>query len=99
MTTLDFIGKSFLNGHGIVVTSEDSDLDVTIPQHPVEKGIKVADHVEREPIVVKIKGVLTRPTADHLENVVKAFYRWEEIGRLNTYEGRRVYTNMLMRSE
>ncbi len=96
MTTLDFIGKSFLNGHGIVVTSEDSSLDVTIPQHRIEKGIKIADHVEREPIVVKISGVLTRPTPAHLEGVVEAFYRWEEIGRLNTYEGRRIYKNMLM---
>ncbi|WP_332649659.1 LysM peptidoglycan-binding domain-containing protein [Lysinibacillus sp. 54212] len=96
MTTLDFIGKSFINGYAVLVQNENVDLDVDIPSHKVEKGINVTDHVERQPKVVKLTGKLIRPTPSHLEAVVNEFYKWEKTGKLNTYEGRRIYKNMLM---
>lgn len=90
------IGKSFINGYALVVEDESVDLDVDIPAHPVEKGVPISDHVERQPKKLSIKAKLIRPTTSHLEAVVEEFYKWEIQGKLINYEGRRIYKNMLM---
>lgn len=92
----ELVGKEILAGLLIHVESEDASLDVEIPKHKVEKGIDIADHVEREPVIVKLSGLLVRPTADRVESLVTKLYDAEKTGRLVTYEGRRIYKNMLL---
>ncbi|WP_341320822.1 phage baseplate protein [Solibacillus sp. FSL H8-0523] len=91
----ELVGTSKLGGYLIHVENEDADIDVDIPTHKVEKGIDLSDHVERKPIVVKLSGLLIRPTYDRLETLVKAIESMEKTGKLLTYEGRRIYKNMM----
>lgn len=92
----ELVGKSQLNGLLIHVTSEDANFDVDIPTHKVEKGIDLSDHVERKPEVVKLSGLLIRPTTERVESLISKLKNIEVSGRLVTYEGRRIYKNMLM---
>lgn len=91
----ELVGTSRLGGYLIHVENEDADIDVDIPTHKVEKGIDLSDHVERKPIVIKLSGLLVRPTSDRVETLVKAIEKMETEGKLLTYEGRRIYKNML----
>lgn len=91
----ELVGTSRLGGYLIHVENEDASIDVDIPTHKVDKGIDLSDHVERKPEVVKISGLLIRPTADRVETLVKALKKMETEGKLLTYEGRRIYKNML----
>jgi len=92
----ELVGKAQLNGLLIHVTSEDANFDVDIPTHKVEKGIDLSDHVERKPEVVKLSGLLIRPTNDRVESLISKLKNIEIKGQLVTYEGRRIYKNMLM---
>lgn len=92
----ELVGKEILAGLLIHVENEEASLDVEIPKHKVEKGIDITDHVEREPVIVKLSGLLVRPTADRVESLVIKLYDAEKSGRLVTYQGRRIYKNMLM---
>lgn len=92
----ELVGTSKLHGLLIHVVDEDADIDVDTPTHKVEKGIDLSDHVERKPIVVKISGLLIRPTADRVETLVQKLQAIEFEGKLITYEGRRIYKNMLV---
>lgn len=93
---IELNGTSKINGLLIHVESEDVTFDVDIPTHKVEKGINLSDHVERQPIVVKLSGLLVRPTKERVESLITKLRKIEEEGRLVTYEGRRIYTNMLL---
>ncbi|MCT6926171.1 phage baseplate protein [Metasolibacillus sp.] len=92
----ELVGTSKLHGLLIHVESEDASIDVDIPTHKVEKGINLSDHVERKPIVVKISGLLIRPTKDRVETLVKKLQKIETEGKAITYEGRRIYKKMLV---
>ena len=92
----ELVGTSKLHGLLIHVENEDTSIDVEIPTHKVEKGIELSDHVERKPIVVKISGLLVRPTADRVETLVQKLQKIEVEGKTVTYEGRRIYKNMLV---
>ncbi|WP_313150944.1 LysM peptidoglycan-binding domain-containing protein [Lysinibacillus capsici] len=92
----ELVGTSKLQGLLIHVEDEDADIDVDTPTHKVEKGIDLSDHVERKPIVVKLSGLLIRPTADRVETLVQKLQALEVEGKLITYEGRRIYKNMLV---
>ncbi|MFC5541567.1 LysM peptidoglycan-binding domain-containing protein [Ureibacillus suwonensis] len=93
---IELNGTSKINGLLIHVENEDTTFDVEIPTHKVEKGINLSDHVERQPIVVKLSGLLVRPTKERVESLITKLRKIEEEGRLVTYEGRRIYTNMLL---
>lgn len=92
----ELVGTSTINGNFVHIIDEDADFDVDIPTHKVEKGINLSDHVERKPKVVKLKGLLVRPTPERLEGALHRFKNMESNGVLITYEGRRIYKNMLM---
>lgn len=92
----ELVGTSKLHGLLIHVEDEDADIDVDAPTHKVEKGIDLSDHVERKPIVVKLSGLLVRPTADRVETLIQKLQAIEFEGKLITYEGRRIYKNMLL---
>lgn len=92
----ELVGISKLHGLLIHVESEDATIDVDIPTHKVEKGIDLSDHVERKPITIKISGLLVRPTEDRVETLVQKLQKIEVEGKVITYEGRRIYKNMLV---
>lgn len=92
----ELVGTSKINGLLIHVENEDADIDADIPTHKVEKGINLSDHVERKPEVVKLSGKLVRPTPERVESLIQKLKNIEIEGKLVTYEGRRIYTNMLL---
>lgn len=94
--TEELVGKALLNGLYIHVVSEDADFNVDIPTHKVEKGIDLSDHVERKPEVVKLSGLLIRPTNERVESLISKLKNIEYKGQTVTYEGRRIYKNMLL---
>lgn len=96
MSMEDLVGKSRLGQYLIFVTTEDVDIDVEIPSHKVEEGINIMDHVERKPKVVKLKGLLVRPTKERVERLIEALEKYETQGTLLSYEGRRIYRNMVL---
>lgn len=92
------VGSAKINGLLVHVDEEDTTSDVKIPSHKVEKGINLSDHVEREPIVVQLSGLLVRATKKEVESLIKNLLNIEKKGTLVTYQGRRIYTNMLLKS-
>lgn len=92
----ELVGTSRINGLLVHITNEDAEMDVDIPTHKVEKGINISDHVERQPEVVKLSGLLVRPTAERVESLVTQLKAIETKGVLIVFEGRRIYKNMLM---
>lgn len=89
-------GTAKINGFLVHVNEEDTTADVNIPSHKVEKGINLSDHVEREPIVVQLSGLLVRATKKEVESLIKNLLNIEKNGTLVTYTGRRIYTNMML---
>ncbi|MGY3186443.1 LysM peptidoglycan-binding domain-containing protein [Lysinibacillus sp. TE18511] len=94
--TEELVGKSRINGLLIHVTGEDANFDVDTPTHKVEKGINLSDHVERKSEIVKLSGLLVRPTNERVESLINKLKNIEIKGQPVTYEGRRIYKNMLM---
>jgi len=93
---MELVGTSKLADLLIHVTNEEAIIDADIPTHKTETGIDLTDHVERKPIVVRLTGILIRPTEDRQESLIKKLEAIENKGRLVVYEGRRIYKNMLM---
>lgn len=92
----ELVGTSKINGLLVHVVNEDTDMDVAIPIHKVEKGINLSDHIERQPTVVKLSGLLVRPTPERVESLITQLQVIEESGKLVVYQGRRIYKNMLL---
>ncbi|MDA6161932.1 hypothetical protein OSK10_27125, partial [Escherichia coli] len=78
----ELVGTSKINGYLVHVEKEDADIDVDIPTHKVEKGINLSDHVERKPVIVKISGLIIRPTPEHVEIMVANLEKMEIEGQL-----------------
>lgn len=93
---IELNGTSKINGLLVHVENEDTTFDVDIPIHKVEKGLDLADHVEPKPDVIRLSGILVRPTKERVENLITKLQKIEKEGWLVTYEGRRIYTNMLL---
>lgn len=93
---IELNGTSKINGLLIHVENEDTTFDVDIPIHKVEKGLDLTDHVEPKPDVIRLSGILVRPTKERVENLIAKLQKIEKEGWLVTYEGRRIYTNMLL---
>lgn len=93
---MELVGTSKLADLLIHVTNEEAVIDADIPTHKTETGIDLTDHVERKPTVVRLSGILIRPTEDRQETLIKKLEDTESSGKLVTYEGRRIYKNMLM---
>lgn len=93
---MELNGTSKINGLLVHVENEDATFDVDIPIHKVEKGLDLTDHVEPKPDVIRLSGILVRPTKERVENLIAKLQKIEKEGWLVTYEGRRIYTNMLL---
>ena len=87
-----------INGIKIDVLKEELKNDVELPSHPVEKGINLTDHVERNPVVLSISGKLIRPNHTTLETLLGRLSTIETTGTLVVYEGRRIYHNLMIAS-
>ncbi|MGB2872230.1 LysM peptidoglycan-binding domain-containing protein [Psychrobacillus psychrotolerans] len=87
-----------INGIKIHVEKESLQNDVELPSHPVEKGINLTDHVERNPVVLSISGKLIRPNHTMLETLLGRLSTIETTGTLVVYEGRRIYHNLMIAS-
>lgn len=93
---VELIGKSRLGGYQIHVVSESVQGDVTVIGHPAEEGFPITDHVEKEPFTISLSGTLVRPTRERVDRLISALEKFRDSGKLLTYEGRRIYTNMVI---
>lgn len=83
------LGSVFLN----TVYEEKPDKSVKTPDHPIEAGINVIDHIQREPLIFKISGVVTGPDASIRLNSLKSYM---DRGERLRYVYRNVFTNMII---
>ena len=78
-----------------IVYSEDRDKRVTTTDHPIENGFKIIDHVQKEPVILKISGVCTGSDAT---TRLQKLEKYQSEGKRLTYVGRYYITNMLIDS-
>ncbi|MEQ6856067.1 phage baseplate protein [Lysinibacillus capsici] len=87
-----------LNGIHLHVERESLINDVNVPQHPVEKGIKLSDHVERLPQSLSLTGKILRKSGSQVNSVISDIANLQKNGTQVTYSGRKVYHNMVVKN-
>lgn len=87
-----------LNGIELHVEKESLSNDVNVPQHPVEKGIKLSDHVERLPQGLSLSGKILRDKGSQVNSVISDIMKLQKEGKPVTYSGRKVYHNMAVKN-
>ncbi|MGG0666971.1 phage baseplate protein [Lederbergia citrisecunda] len=85
-----------LNSLYLHVEREALENDVNVPQHPVEKGIKLSDHIERLPQSLSLSGKILRKTGSEVNSAIASIINLEKSGKIATYTGRKVYYNMVV---
>ncbi len=85
-----------LNGIDLHVERETLHNNVNVPQHPVEKGVKLSDHVERLPQSLSLTGKILRNSGSQVNSVISDIMKLEKEGATVTYSGRKVYHNMVV---
>lgn len=83
------LGSVFLN----TVYEEKPEKSVKTPDHPIEAGINIVDHIQREPLSFKISGVVTGPDAAVRLNRLKSYM---DRGERLKYVYRNVFTNIVI---
>ena len=84
-----------LGTYKIHVTSEDEPNSASIPTHPVEDGVDIADHVIIEAQEVSLEGQITG--ADY-KQVKQALLNARNKGERLSYVGKNTYRNMMIES-
>lgn len=77
-----------------VVINENHTSEVNIPRHPVERGVKVSDHVWREPREIEIECIIQGPGLMGIYNDLLDLQ--EEAELFDFVTGLLVYENMLI---
>lgn len=83
------LGNVFLN----TVYEETPEKRVKTPDHPIESGINVVDHIQREPLIFNISGVVTGPDASVRLSAIKTHM---DRGDRLKYVYRNVFPNMII---
>lgn len=91
---MELVGTANLGGLLVHSVRESGTFDTNIPTHKTEKGFNITDHIEREPVVIKISGLIVRPTNDRVELAINKLQAMQM--KVITYQGRRIYRNMLL---
>lgn len=77
-----------------VVINENHTSEVNIPKHPVERGVKVSDHVWRDPYTVELECIIDGP------GIMDAYAALLEVQQqaepFDFVSGLKVYENMLI---
>lgn len=92
----ELIGKTKLGGHLIQVTSESIQGDVTVIEQPAEEGLPLTDHIEKKPFILSIEGTLVRSSQAKVDQLIAALEKLRDTGKLISYEGRRIYKNVVI---
>lgn len=79
-----------LGGYDITVTSETPSYSVDVPEKPTEKGFSITDHVEKQPTILKITGLILGPDAGTIRGKLIAAM---QAGDLLEYDGRNSFYN------
>jgi nucleoid-associated protein YgaU len=78
-----------------VVYSEDRDKKVNSTDKPIENGLNITDHTEKEPVKFKISGVCTGSDAT---TRLQKLETYANEGKRLTYVGRYYTTNLIIES-
>lgn len=78
-----------------VVYSEDRDKRVRTTEQPIEDGLKITDHVQKEPVKLKLSGVCTGSDAG---NRLTKLEEYANQGKRLTYVGRYSLKDALIES-
>lgn len=82
-----------LGGMEIHVVSESLSYSVGVPEKPVEQGLSLSDHIEKNPITMKITGKLLGPHAAETREKLLSNMNG---GVAMTYLGRNAFFNALL---
>jgi nucleoid-associated protein YgaU len=78
-----------------IVYSEDRDRQTKTTDKPIEGGLSIADHIEKDPIKLKITGVCTSSSASASMTKLKAY---QDAGKRLTYVGRYTFKDAVIES-
>lgn len=95
---VELVGSSNLGGYLIHVVNESLQGDVDVIEHPAEEGLPITDHVQKQPFILSISGTIVRPTNERVERVISVLEKFRDTGKLLTYEGRRIYHNVVIQN-
>ena len=85
-----------INNIYIWVETEDIDRPVTIPQHPVEKGLPLTDNVRKEPKTLSISGKIVDTSNLKAKAIIDKIEELKNSGSLIKYSGINVLGNYLI---
>lgn len=77
-----------------VVISENHTSELNIPKHPVERGVKVSDHVWRDPYEVELECIIDGPGV--MQSYQALLDLQQEAEPFDFVSGLKVYENMLI---
>lgn len=86
---------AILDGHKILVERENFAGSVEAPEHPVEEGIALTDHVEPIPIMLSLEGRILGPDAADIRDQLHSAMR---SGKIISYSGRNAMRDALITS-
>lgn len=86
---MPMLGDIFINN----VVSESYDEGVNTTDHPIEGGKEVTDHIEQQPVILKISGVVAGPDAAAKLEKLRLYMR---TGKLLKYSYRSVISNVII---
>lgn len=82
-----------INGLYVFVESEDYSYNVEIPEHTVETGVDISDHVQRKATTLSIVGEIVGDSSELIKTSLRTM---QQKGVLCTFVGRNTLTNCLI---
>lgn len=76
-----------------VVYSEDRDKKIKTTDKPIENGLNIIDHIQKEPVILKLSGVCTGTDAT---TRLQKLEKYANEGKRLTYVGRYYTTNLVI---
>ena len=89
---------ALINNIWVFVESENLTDDVESTSHPVEKGVNLTDHVQRQPKELSISGKIVKHGKVKTSETVKKIKELQRSGSLIKYVGRVTESNMQIQS-
>lgn len=82
----------------MLAVTESVSYETESSTHPVEKGVNIVDHVQRQPISLSISGVITDTSNKKSAEIVDNIKKLQNSGSLIKYVGRISIGNMQIQS-
>lgn len=82
----------------LFIEKENWNDSVNLPQYPVENGLPITDHVERQPRSVKLNGIFFADSKYTISEKIKILNTYRNKGTKLAYAGRRTGRNLAIKT-